>query len=78
MVAEASSSNQDHYHITGGTAFSVGSSRFSLGVSVHVRQQARTLELGGLPPQVPIIGDGQQVDVKFTRWVFVLGYLFNH
>ena len=78
VVAEASSSNQDHYQFTGGTAFSVGSSRFSLGISYTFGSRTRTLDLGGLPSQVPIIGDGQQVDVKFARWVFVLGYLFNH
>ena len=74
---EASTSNQDHYHVTAGTAFSIGTSRFSLGVSYAFGSKRRTLGLGGLPPQVPVFGEGQEADVRFDRWVFVLGYLFN-
>lgn len=74
-LAEASTSNQDHYHVTAGTAFSIGSSRFSVGVSYAFGSKARTLGLGGLPP--PIIGEGVKADVEFGRWVFVLGYLFG-
>lgn len=76
-ATEASTSNQDHYHVTAGTAFSVGSSRFSVGASYTFGSKRRTLGLGGLPPDVPVIGEGEQVDVKFNRWVFVLGYLFG-
>jgi hypothetical protein len=76
-LAEASTSNQDHYHVTAGTAFSIGSSRFSLGVSYAFGSKTRTLGLGGRPPQVPIIGEGIPAEVKFDRWVFVLGYLFG-
>ena len=33
--------------------------------------------LRGLPPTVPIIGEPRPVDVKFSRLVFVVGYLFG-
>jgi hypothetical protein len=74
---EASSSNQDHYHITGGTAFSVGSSRFTLGLSYAFGKKRRDLDIGGLPPGVPVLGDGREADLRFSRIVFVLGYLFG-
>lgn len=76
-VDEASSSNQDHYHLTAGTAFSVGTSRFSLGVSYAFGSRRRNLNIGGLPPQVPLIGGDRVVDVSYSRLVFVLGYLFG-
>ena len=74
---EASTSNQDHYHLTGGTSFSVGSSRFSLGVSYAFGSKRRNFGFGGLPPSVPIIGEGREIDVSFSRISFVLGYLFG-
>jgi hypothetical protein len=74
---EASSSNQDLYHLTAGTAFSVGSSRFSLGLSYAFGSKRRILGLGGLPPQVPIFGEGREADVSYSRLVFVVGYLFG-
>lgn len=77
-AGEAATSNQDHYHLTAGSAFSIGSSRFSLGITYTFGHKTRTLGLQGLPPQVPIIGEGREADVRFSRWVFVLGYLFNH
>jgi hypothetical protein len=77
-VNEASNSNQDHYHVTGGTAFSFGSSRFSLGVTYTFGSKERDLAIAALPPAVPVIGGSHPAEVKFTRWVFVLGYLFGH
>jgi hypothetical protein len=76
-VGEASTSNQDDYHVTGGTAFSVGRSRFSLGVTYTFGGKRRALGVAGLPPEVPVIGKSQEADVKFTRWVFLIGYLFG-
>ena len=31
----------------------------------------------GVPPGLPVIGEGRRVGVRSTRWVFVLGYLFG-
>ena len=74
---EASSSNQNHYHLTGGTAFSLGSSRFSLGLSYAFGSKRRDVGFAGLPPSIPIIGEPRPVDVSFSRWLFVVGYLFG-
>jgi hypothetical protein len=74
---EASISNQNHCHVTAGTAFSVGTSRFSLGVSYAFGKKRRDLSVAGLPPAVPVIGGDTEVDVSYTRLVFVLGYLFG-
>jgi len=76
-VGEASSSNQDHYHVTGGTAFSFGSSRFSVGASYTFGRKERDLAVAPLPPEVPVIGGSHPAEVKYTRWVFVIGYLFG-
>ncbi len=75
---EAAASNQNIYHLTAGTAFSLGSSRFSLGVEYAFGRRNRDLGLGGLPPGVPVIGEPIPVEVHFSRWVFMLGYLFDH
>ena len=77
VEGEAGSSNYDLYHLTAGTAFSFGSSRFSVGISYAFGSKARNFGFAGLPTQVPIIGEERQVDVRFSRLVFVLGYLFG-
>jgi hypothetical protein len=77
MVAEAATSNQNHYHLTGGASFSVGSSRFSLGVSYTFGKKRRDLQIGGLPSEVPVLGQGRMADVSFSRVVFIVGYLFG-
>jgi hypothetical protein len=55
----------------------VGRSRFSVGVSRSSGRKTRDFGVGGLPPSIPIIGAGHPVDVRYSRWVFVLGYLFG-
>jgi hypothetical protein len=73
---EVSSSNQDIYHLTAGTAFSVGSSRFSLGVQYSHGRRDRGAVFPGLQG-VPVIGQDRAVETHITRWVFVVGYLFK-
>jgi hypothetical protein len=73
---EAATFNQNLYHITGGTAFGLGSSRFSLGVEYAFGSKRRDFGFGGLPPGVPIIGESIPVETHTSRWVFMLGYLF--
>jgi hypothetical protein len=75
--AEAATSNQNLYHLTGGTAFSLGSSRFSLGVEYAFGSKTRDFGVGGLPPGVPVIGGSIPVAARTSRWVFVVGYLFG-
>ena len=74
---EAASSNMDLYHVTGGTAFSLGSSRFSLGVEYASGSRNRDFGFGGLPPGVPVIGGSIPVQTRVSRWVFTVGYLFG-
>jgi hypothetical protein len=77
VAGEAATSNQDFYHVTGGTAFNLGGNRFSLGVEYAFASKSRDLGLAGLPQSVPIIGVGHPVDTHVSRWVFMLGYLFG-
>ncbi len=74
---EAATSNLDLYHLTGGTAFNLGSSRFSLGLEYTFGSKARGFGFSGLPPAVPVIGEGIPVQTRLSRWVFMLGYLFG-
>jgi len=74
---EAATSNQDLYHVTGGTAFNLGSSRFSLGLEYTFGSKSFDFLLAGLPPAVPVIGQGLPVQTRTSRWVFMLGYLFG-
>jgi hypothetical protein len=73
---EASSVNMNLYHLTGGVGFSLGSSRFSLGVDYAFGSKERQIGLGGLPSELSVIAP-QLVRVHASRWVFALGYLFG-
>jgi hypothetical protein len=73
---EAASSNQSWYHFTAGTAFGVGSSRFSLGIDYAFGSKDREITFG-VPLDLPVIGESRRVEVRSTRWVFVFGYLFG-
>jgi hypothetical protein len=77
VAGEASASNRNHYHVTAGSAFSIGTSRFSLGLSYAFGKNRGNLALGGLPPEIPVLSERREVDVKFSRLVFVLGYAFG-
>jgi hypothetical protein len=74
---EAATSNLDLYHVTGGTAFSLGTSRFSLGVEYAFGSKSRDFGFAGLPPSVPVIGGSIPVQTRISRWVFMVGYLFG-
>jgi hypothetical protein len=74
---EAASSNMNLYHLSGGTAFSLGSSRFSVGASWAFGKRTRDFGFNSLPASVPIIGEGYPIETKYSRVVFVLGYLFG-
>jgi hypothetical protein len=74
---EAATSNLNLSHVTGGTAFSLGSSRFSLGVEYAFGSKSRDFGFDGLPPGVPVIGEDLPVQTRISRWVFMLGYLFG-
>jgi hypothetical protein len=76
-TGEAAMSNQDHYHLAGGASFSIGSSRFSLGLTYTFGKKQRDLHVGGLPPEVPVLGQERMADVGFSRVVIVVGYLFG-
>ena len=78
IANEASTSSMNLYHVTGGTSFDVGSSRFSLGVSYSFGSRQRTFGLAGVPPGVPVIGEGRPIESRYGRWTFMLGYLFSN
>ena len=77
VAGESAGSNRNHYHVTAGSAFSIGASRFSLGLSYAFGKSRNNFTLGGLPPEIPIISEKREVEVKFSRLVFVLGYAFG-
>jgi len=65
------------YHLSAGSAFNLGTSRFSLGLTWALGKNTRDFGLDSLPPSVPIIGEPRPVDTRYSRLVFVLGYLFG-
>ena len=77
VAGESAGSNRNHYHVTAGSAFSIGSSRFSLGLSYAFGKNRNNFALGGLSPEIPVISEKREVDVTFSRLVFVLGYAFG-
>ena len=74
---EAATSNMNLYHLSAGSAFNLGTSRFSLGLTWAFGQNTRDFGLDALPPSVPVIGEPRPVDTHYSRLVFVLGYLFG-
>jgi len=78
IANEASTSSMNLYHITGGTSFDSGSSRFSLGVSYSFGRRQSTFGLIGVPPGVPVLGEGRPIENRYGRWTFMLGYLFGN
>ena len=78
IANEASTSSMNLYHVTGGTSFDSGSSRFSLGVSYSFGSRQRTFGLQGVPPGVPVLGEGKAIENRYGRWTFMLGYLFGN
>jgi hypothetical protein len=78
IANEASTSSLNLYHLTGGTSFDVGSSRFSLGVAYSFGSRERTFGLVGVPPGVPVLGEGKPIRNGYGRWTFMLGYLFGN
>ena len=74
---EASTSNLDFVHVTGGAGFNIGGSRFSLGLSHASGSKTRNYRFGALPPEVPILGEDRLVENTYARWVIMLGYFFD-
>jgi hypothetical protein len=74
---EAAASNVNLYHLSGGAAFSLGASRFSLGATWAFGQRTRDFGFTGLPPSVPYLGEGHPIETHYSRVVFVLGYQFG-
>ena len=74
---EAASANMNLYHLSAGSAFSLGTSRFSLGLTWAYGQNNRNFGLDRLPPSVPVMGEPRPVTTRYSRLVFVLGYLFG-
>jgi hypothetical protein len=77
VVDEAATSNQDLFHVTAGSAFSLAGSRFSVGLEYTFGSKHRDFSVGNLPSSVPIVGASMPIDVRVARWVLVLGYLFG-
>lgn len=77
VTNEAASSNMNLYHVSAGSAFSLGSSRFSLGLTWAFGSKTRDFGFDALPPGVPLLGEARPVDTRYSRLVFVLGYLFG-
>lgn len=74
---EAASSNMNLYHASAGSAFNLGTSRFSLGLTWAFGSKTRDFGFDALPPGVPIISEPRPVETRYSRLVFVLGYLFG-
>jgi len=77
LSREAASSNINLYHLSGGAAFSLGSSRFSVGATWAFGKRTRDYGFSGLPAGVPFLGEGNPIETRYSRLVFVLGYLFG-
>lgn len=75
--ANASVSGWDVYHLSAGVAFSVSSTRFTLGATGSFGSNTRPIA-GPVPPEeVPGAGLDTPLDTRYRRVVFLLGFLFG-
>ncbi len=63
-------------HLTAGTAFRMGSNRFTLGAGWAFGGKTQTLNLQ-LPASIPSVTGSPAVDVRYSRLTFLLGFVFG-
>jgi hypothetical protein len=69
-------SDWDLYHVTAGTAFRMGSMRFTLGAGWAFGGRTEDITFQ-LPANVPAIATSQGVKVRYSRLTFLLGFVFG-
>jgi hypothetical protein len=68
----------DIYHLTGGTAFEVGGTRFTLGLTYSFGSDQQRIGPPGVDAELPGITAGpQESKLIYRRYKFILGFAFG-
>jgi hypothetical protein len=70
-------SDWDLYHLSAGAAFGIGSNRFTLGTSWAFGRRERPVDSPLPPEDAPGVGLDTTLDIRYTKVVFLLGFLFG-
>jgi hypothetical protein len=70
-------SDWDLYHVSAGASFGIGSNRFTLGASWAFGGRERPVDSPLLPEDAPGVGLDTTLDIRYTKVVFLLGFLFG-
>jgi hypothetical protein len=70
-------SDWDLYHLSGGVSFRLRDNRFTLGASWATGSQTRPLDSTVPPETVPGAGLGSEVDIHYSKFTFLLGFVFG-
>jgi hypothetical protein len=65
------------YHLSGGVSFRLRDNRFTLGASWATGSQTRPLNTIIPPQTLPDAGLGSEVDIHYSKFTFLLGFVFG-
>jgi len=75
--ANVAVSDWDLYHLSGGVSLRIRDNRFTLGVLWATGSKTRPLEQPIPPEDVPQIGLGRPVEIRYSKFTFLLGFEFG-
>ena len=68
----------DTYHLTGGTAFEVGGTRFTLGLTYSFGSDQQRVGPPGIDERLPGLAAGaRDSKLSYRRFRFILGFAFG-
>jgi hypothetical protein len=70
-------SDWDLYHWSGGASFRIRDNRFTVGASWAHGSKRRVLESPIPPETLPDAGVGAEVDIRYSKLTFLLGFVFG-
>lgn len=70
-------SDWDLYHLSGGLSFRVGDNRFTLGASWAKGSKQRPLDSPIPPEELPASGLGEDLQIDYSKFTFLLGFVFG-
>ena len=75
--ANVAVSDWDLYHLSGGASLRIGGNRFTLGVLWATGGKTRPLDQPIPPDDVPGIGLDRPVEIRYSKFTFLLGFEFG-
>ena len=70
-------SDWDLYHVSGGVSFRLRENQFTLGASWATGGKSRPLKTAVPPDAVPALRLGSDVQINYSKFTFLLGFVFG-